>query len=75
MKKRTTHYDRVLNHLKVHGSITSLDAFELFGNTRLSATIFNLRKKYDIESVDEKGKNRYGDATHYVRYIYKGELK
>lgn len=53
--------------------ITSMEAFE-FGITRLSAVIFDLRGLgYDIESVPQKCKNRYGHTTNYVRYVYKGE--
>lgn len=73
-KKRITHEDRVLKHLEIFGSITSLDAINLFGNTRLSATIFNLRKRYIIESVPESSKNRWGDATNYTRYVLKGKI-
>lgn len=73
--KRVTHVDRVLKHMQIFGSITSLDAFELFGNTRLSSTIFLLRKKHIIESIEEEAKNRWGDNTTYTRYHYKGEKK
>ena len=53
--------------------ITSMEAFG-FGITRLSAVIFELRSLgYDIESVPQKCKNRYGHTTNYVRYVYKGE--
>lgn len=68
----STHYARVLNHLKVYGEINSLEAINLFGNTRLSATIFLLRQDgYNIESVATEGKNRYGDTVHFVTYVLK----
>lgn len=71
---RGTHYARVLNHLKVHGEIDSLQAINLFGNTRLSATIYLLRQDgYNIESVDTKSTNRYGDIVHFSTYVLKGE--
>ena len=41
---KQTHYTRLLDYLKNYGSITSLEAIRDLGNTRLSATIFNLRK-------------------------------
>lgn len=71
VKKRTTHIDRVLRYLHDFGSITSLDAIREFGNTRLSATIFELRHRYNIpiKSQREFGRNRYGEKTDYVRYI------
>jgi len=47
-----THEERVLSYLKIYGSITSLEAIRDLGNTRLSASIFNLRQKgYDIAGV------------------------
>jgi len=55
--------------MKEHGYITTMDAFQLYGDTRLSDTIFRLRKAgYIIASDYTKGKNRYGDDTHYVEY-------
>ena len=41
---KQTHYTRLLDYLKNYGSITSLEAIRDLGNTRLSATIFILRK-------------------------------
>ena len=68
MKSRKTNSQRVLEYIKRFGSITSLDAFRDLGNTRLSASVFILRKEYDIKSISEKSKNRFGDDVHYFRY-------
>ena len=57
-----TQVDLVENFLKEKGSITTWQAFEIFGITRLSAKIYELRKKYNISSVNTTKKNRYG---HY----------
>lgn len=69
MKKNQT--SEVLNYLKTHKKgITSIQAFEKFGATRLSAIIFNLRQKgYGIDSVAVESTNRYGDKVLYSRYI------
>lgn len=40
-----TKTQKVLNHLRENGSITSWEAIQQYGATRLSAIIFNLRKK------------------------------
>ena len=65
-----THYDRILQHLKDFGSITSLEAFKEYGNTRLSATIFLLRKDgYKISSEKVGCKNRYGKIVYFAKYI------
>lgn len=72
--KRLTQYDRVLRHLKEKGSITSLQAIDLFGATRLSAIIYDLRHDgYDIVTETETGLNRFGEKTHFAKYILKGE--
>lgn len=65
--------DRVLQYLKENKSITSLEAIEEFGATRLSAIIFNLRKEHNITTQYETSKNRYGDSVSYARYILEGE--
>lgn len=60
----------ILNHLKEHGSITSNEAWELYGATRLSAIIFNLRHRgYDIETVMTNMTDRYGYAVNYAKYV------
>lgn len=62
--------EAVLNHLKEHGSITSLEAIEKYGATRLSAIIFNLRKRgYKIDTVDTDFVDRYGYKSRYGNYI------
>lgn len=44
MKSPRGNTGRVLKHLQENENISSMEAFELFGATRLSAIIFNLRK-------------------------------
>lgn len=68
--KKITKTSMVLNHLKKHGTITSMEAIENYGATRLSAIIFNLRKKgYNIETEDIHGVDRYGNNMVYGRYV------
>lgn len=64
-----TQLERVANHLQEHGSITSMEAFEQYGITRLSAKVFDLRKQgMDISMTRTKCKNRYGDEVYYGVY-------
>ena len=72
-----THGERTLRHLETHRGITSLEAIELYGNTRLSATIFNLRKMgYNIVSVERECPTRYGKTTDVAEYqLIKDETK
>lgn len=64
----------VLAHMQKHGSITSMEAFDLYGVTRLSAVVFNLRAAgYSIESITEHTVNRYGRRVAYARYELEGK--
>lgn len=60
----------VLSWLKKGNTITSWEAFERFGATRLSAIIFDLRKDgYKIAGVWETTVDRYGDEKRFLRYF------
>lgn len=62
----------VLDWLKTHTSISSMEAIENFGATRLSAIIFNLKKRgYNIETVMCDGRDRFGNQTRFARYYLK----
>lgn len=64
----------ILEHLKVHGSITGPQAVELFGCYRLSARIYDLKEAgHKIESVMMDGINRFGARTHFARYTLIGK--
>lgn len=63
----------VLKHLKEKGNITSWEAIQMYGATRLSAIIFNLKDRgYLIDSVRMESEDRYGNISRYAKYIYKG---
>ena len=68
-KIKQTKTEKVLEHLQKHGSITSLEAIDLYGVTRLSAIIFNLRKRYTIDGVSSECTDRYGNTARYVKYV------
>mgnify|MGYP002524028710 CR=1 FL=1 len=61
----------VKRHLQEFGSITSWEAIDLYGATRLSAIIFNLRKTMDIDTMMIEATDRYGNTCPYAKYIYK----
>ena len=59
----------VLKYMQSHKGITSIQAIEKFGATRLSDIIFRLRQEgYEIETEQITTKNRYGHATTYAKY-------
>ena len=65
-----TQKQRVLTAMESHGSISPWYAINHLGNTRLSATIFELKKDgHEISSVTETGNNKFGDTIRYSRYF------
>ena len=59
----------VLAYIIQHDSITSMEAFEHLGATRLSAVVYNLKRKgYKIKSEPEQVKTRYGATATISRY-------
>lgn len=59
----------VLKYLEEYGEITPLDAYREFAIMRLSAYILKLRQRgYNIETIRESGKNRFGHSVSYARY-------
>ena len=69
--KKITQKDRVLQHLRDYGSITTWESFQDYGITRLSAVIFDLIHKFDVpidcsERVSKK--NRYGEKVSCTKY-------
>ena len=76
MEKKLTHCDRTLRFLMDYGSITSWDAIKEFGNTRLSATIYSLRKDgWKISTEYGTSKNRYGDSVSFAIYKLESDEK
>jgi len=69
MAQRMTKTEAVLRWLQSNASISSMEAIKEFGATRLSAIIFNLRKKgYNIETVTCEGTDRFGNKVQFARY-------
>lgn len=64
--------DDIIRHLMTEGSITAWEAIKEYGSTRLSAIVYELRKKgWVIESEPVTAKNRYGNPVTFVRYRFK----
>ena len=59
----------VLQHFSKNKYLSSMQAFELYGITRLSATIYDLRQRgIKIGSVWRTTMNRYGKMVRYMDY-------
>lgn len=68
---QNTQINAVLKYLKKHRSITSMEAFEQCGATRLPALIHDLRKRgYEINTVMIESHTRYGTPCAYAKYKY-----
>lgn len=66
--------DRILQHLKKYGSITTWESFELYGDTRLSDKIYRLKKDgYNFDEEWIKKTNRYGKQIEFKKYILREE--
>ena len=64
-----TYKDIILKHLQENDGITSMEAFKLYGNTRLSATIYCLRHDgHNIVATNKEVQNRYGKKTIVSQY-------
>lgn len=61
--------ERILRHLMDYGTITSWEAIQEYGCTRLSHYIYALRLDgYKITGKNEPFTNRYGEKSHFTRY-------
>lgn len=59
----------ILRHMQDYDGITTMEAYEEYGCTRLSARIKDLRNLgYNIVTQRETRQNRYGDKVSYARY-------
>lgn len=64
-----TQNDMILAYLRAYGSITPQDALREFGCMRLSARIYDLKKRGEsISEATEHSKNKFGKDVAYSRY-------
>lgn len=61
--------NRILNYMLEFGSITTKQAFEDLGCTRLSEYIRQLRIDMKIDDEVLTGVNRYGEKVFWKRYF------
>lgn len=73
MSRLKNQTSEILEHLKKDGTITTLEAIKLYGCTRLSARIYDLRERgYKIHVENCLGKTKYGEPSRYAKYVYDG---
>ncbi len=76
--EKMTQADRVLNHLKEHGSITNMQCHLLYGIRHCPSVIRNIKRKlllqgssFYIDTEQKNGCDRYGNNTRWLKYILK----
>lgn len=76
--EKMTQADRVLNHLKEHGSITNMQCHLLYGIRHCPSVIRNIKRNlllqgstFYIDTEQQKGCDRYGNKTNWLKYILK----
>lgn len=71
-----TQCDRIIEYIKMFGSISPLEAFRDLGITKLATRISEMRKiGMEFEQEYMKSKNRFGEEVRYMRYYLPKEDK
>ena len=65
--KKMSKKEKVLMYLQTYGSITPMDAYELFQSMRLGALIHDLRHQEPYYNIETKNEGKAG----YARYTLK----
>lgn len=69
-----TQCEQVMEYMERFGSITTMQAYEDLGVTRLASRINDLRNQgIDIEGTTRTGKNRFGKKVSFKEYRLKEE--
>lgn len=64
-----TQKEIILDHLEKVGTITPMEAYEMYGITRLGGIVYFLRKDgHDVKSRLVSKTNRYGKECHISEY-------
>lgn len=67
--KYNSQTEAILEHMETHDGITSTEAFDLYGATRLSGLIYTLKKRgYHIKTEMLVSINKYGRSYRYAKY-------
>lgn len=71
-----TQCERIIEYLKMFGSISPLEAFRDLGITKLATRISEMRKTgMEFEQEYMKSKNRFGEDVYFMRYYLPKEDK
>ena len=66
---KMTQCEKIIRHLRDHGSISSLEAINEYGILRLASRVSDLKRRgYNIVGEIKTGRNRYGEKTNFKVY-------
>lgn len=69
-----TQCERVIDYIKVHGSITQAEATKFLAVSRLASRVSDLKKRgVNIVTETVKVKNRFGEKSSIARYRIENE--
>ncbi|MBQ8885010.1 MAG: helix-turn-helix domain-containing protein [Clostridia bacterium] len=72
LEKKPTQTERIMKHLREHGTITAYEAMREYGIMQLAARLCELeRAGVQFERRTAKGKNRYGEPMNWTVYSLK----
>ena len=64
---------RIIDYMRTHGGITTLDAMNDLGVARLASRIWDIRQSgIEVDNERITVKNRYGETCSVVRYSLRG---
>jgi len=69
MRKSLPQKEKVLNHLIKKGSLTSIEAINRYGITRLASYICQLKKTYKIRA-ERVVRKKQGKTVQFARYVW-----
>lgn len=65
----------IKKHLIEKGSISTWEAINLYGETRLADVVYRLKKRgMDIATILIDCVDRYDNNGHYANYVYRGRI-
>lgn len=63
--------EMIIDYINENGSITTMQAFNELGVTRLASRISDIKKSgHEVQSETVAGKNRYGKPVYFKRYWF-----
>ena len=73
---KVTQHDRIIDYMKKHGSITTLQAYNDLGITKLTTRISELRSSGKVINGERiTVKNRFDEECHVNRYTLEEEVE